>query len=253
MKQLNLKKKSLLLLLVPMFSWAQKTIEKQQLFWYGYFNQLQCNENWTVLSEIQQRQFYNPTAQHQLVFRSNVERKLANDWNASLGLTFFLQNPNEPTSKSSMTVPEWRPDMGFVHQQKMKGFTISHRYKMEARFLHQVTNEQLVGGYQFSNFRFRYQLGFEIPLWKQNGNDKISIKIKEELLCNVGQKVVKNVFDQNRIYVGLQYKCRDSFAIEAGYMNIFQQQKSGTDFYDRDIVRLALYHKIVLKNKTKHE
>lgn len=236
-----------IILIIPEFLLAQKKIENQQLIWYGYYNNLKFNENWSLNSEIQERQFYNPTAQHQLVFRSNLERKVFADWKASVGMTLFFQNPNTPNSESNLTVPELRPDIGFNNKQKLSFVTISHRYKAEARFFHDVENNRLVGGYRFSNFRLRYQLGLDFPIWKKEGNEKLLLKIKDEIMFNAGNKIVKNIFDQNRIYLAVNYKLNNSYAVELGYMNWFQQQKSGTDFYNRDILRLSIFHNIDLK------
>lgn len=238
-----------IILMIPQFFLAQKKVENQQLIWYGYYNNLKFNKNWSLNSEIQERQFYNPTAQHQLVFRTNLERKLVGDWNASVGMTYFLQNPNNPNSESNLTVPELRPDFGFNHKQKLGFVTINHRYKAEARFFHDVENEKLVGGYRFSNFRLRYQLGLDFPVWKKEGKEKLLLKIKDEIMVNAGNKIVKNTFDQNRIYLAVNYKLNNSYAVELGYMNWFQQQKSGTDFYNRDILRFSLFHSIDLKKK----
>ena len=236
-----------IILIIPGFLLAQKKVENQQLIWYGYYNNLKLNENWSLNSEIQERQFYNPTAQHQLVFRSNLERKVFADWKASVGMTLFFQNPNTPNSESNLTVPELRPDIGFNNKQKLSFVTISHRYKAEARFFHDVENNRLVGGYRFSNFRLRYQLGLDFPIWKKEGNEKLLLKIKDEIMFNAGNKIVKNIFDQNRIYLAVNYKLNNSYAVELGYMNWFQQQKSGTDFYNRDILRLSIFHNIDLK------
>lgn len=245
MKKIN----SVIILLLPEFLLAQKKVENQQLIWYGYYNDLKFNENWNLNSEIQERQFYNPTAQHQLVFRSNLERKVFGDWNASVGMTLFLQNPNTPNSESNLTVPELRPDIGFSNKQKLGFLTINHRYKAEVRFFHDMENDRLVGGYRFSNFRLRYQLGLDFPIWKKEGNEKLLLKIKDEIMFNVGKKIVKNTFDQNRIYAAFNYKLNASYAFELGYMNWFQQQKSGVDFYNRDILRLSIIHSIDLKKK----
>ncbi|WP_136669038.1 DUF2490 domain-containing protein [Flavobacterium sp. H122] len=244
-----MKNETIILLLISTLTFAQKKVEKQQLLWYGYYNTLKFNENWSLLSEIQERQFYNPTAQHQLVFRSNLERKLAGNWNVSGGVTLFLQNPNDPNSENNLTVPELRPDIGFNNKQKLGFLTISHRYKAEARFFHDVENDKLVGGFRFSNFRFRYQLGLDFPFWKKEEKEKLSFKVKDEIMFNVGKKVVKNTFDQNRIYLALNYRLNDSYAVEMGYMNWFQQQKTGVDFYSRDILRFSLFHTIDLKKK----
>jgi hypothetical protein len=238
-----------IILIIPEFLLAQKKVENQQLIWYGYYNALKFNENWSLNSEIQERQFYNPTAQHQLVFRSNLERKVFADWKASVGMTLFLQNPNNPNSESNLTVPELRPDIGFSNKQKLGFLTINHRYKAEARFFHDVENEKLVGGYRFLNFRLGYQLGLDFPVWKKEGNEKLVLKIKDEIMFNAGNKIVKNTFDQNRIYLAVNYKLNNSYAVELGYMNWFQQQKSGTDFYNRDILRFSIFHSIDLKKK----
>jgi hypothetical protein len=236
-----------IILLLPEFLLAQKKVENQQLIWYGYYNNLKFNENWNLNSEIQERQFYNPTAQHQLVFRSNLERKIFGDWKASVGMTLFLQNPNTPNSESNLTVPELRPDVGFSNKQKLGFLTINHRYKAEARFFHDVENDRLVGGYRFSNFRLRYQLGLDVPIWKNEKQQALIVKIKDEIMFNVGKKIVKNTFDQNRIYAAFNYKLNNSYAFELGYMNWFQQQKSGVDFYNRDILRLSIFHNIDFK------
>ncbi|OGS74366.1 MAG: hypothetical protein A3G95_01140 [Flavobacteria bacterium RIFCSPLOWO2_12_FULL_31_7] len=238
-----------IIVLLPEFFLAQKMVEHQQLIWYGYYNSLKFNEKWSLNSEIQERQFYQPTAQHQLVFRTNLERKLIGDWNASVGMTYFLQNPNNPTSESNLTVPELRPDIGFGNKQKLGIVTINHRYKAEARFFHDVENNRLVGGYRFSNFRLRYQVGLDFLIWKNEREQVFVAKIKDEIMFNVGNKMVKNTFDQNRIYLAINYKINNSYAVELGYMNWFQQLKSGTDFYNRDILRFSIFHSMDLKKK----
>ncbi|SEP98276.1 DUF2490 domain-containing protein [Flavobacterium urocaniciphilum] len=234
----------IIIIILPEFLLSQKNVEKQQLIWYGYYNNWKLNQNWEVNSEIQERQFFNPTAQHQLVFRSNLVRKLKDNWNESIGMTLFFQNPNVPNSESNLTVPELRPDIGFSNKQKWNFLTINHRYKVEARFFHDVENDRLVGGYRFSNFRFRYQLGFDFSIWKKENMDRLLLKIKDEIMINVGDKIVKNTFDQNRIYLAINFKLNHSYALEMGYMNWFQQQKSGTDFYNRDILRFSVFHTI---------
>lgn len=240
----------LLIFLVPSkMVYSQKKVEQQQLLWYGYYNCLKLNSNWVLNSEIQERQFYNPTAQHQLVFRSNLERKLVGEWNASAGMTLFLQNPNNPEAESNLTVPELRPDIGFKNKQKLGFLSVNHRYKFEARFFHDVENNQLVGGYRFSNFRMRYQLGLDFPLWKKEEKEKLVVKVKDEVMFNLGSKMVNNTFDQNRVYLAVNYRWNNSFAFEVGYMNWFQQQKTGIDFYNRDILRLSIFHTIELNKQ----
>jgi len=240
-------RKFLIFIFFSTFLFGQKNVENQQLLWYGYYNKLQINQNWVLNSEVQERYFYQPLVQHQLVFRTNLDRRILDDINVSLGFVVFLQSPNDPESESTLMVPELRTDFGFNAKKKYKYFNANQRFKVEARFFHQTENNELVGGYQFSNFRMRYQLGLDIPLIKKQDAEKLILKIKDEVMFNFGKNIVKNVFDQNRIYIGLNYPMNKNLAFEAGYLNWFQQRPSGTDFYNRDIIRFSVFHTINLK------
>lgn len=240
-------RKFLIFIFFSTFLFGQKNVENQQLLWYGYYNKLQINQNWVLNSEVQERHFYQPLVQHQLVFRTNLDRRILDDINVSLGFVVFLQSPNDPESESTLMVPELRTDFGFNAKEKYKYFNVNQRFKVEARFFHQTENNELVGGYQFSNFRMRYQLGLDIPLIKKQDAEKLILKIKDEVMFNFGKNIVKNVFDQNRIYIGLNYPMNKNLAFEAGYLNWFQQRPSGTDFYNRDIIRFSVFHTINLK------
>ena len=240
-------RKFLIFIFFSTFLFGQKNVENQQLLWYGYYNKLQINQNWVLKSEVQERHFYQPLVQHQLVFRTNLDRRILDDINVSLGFVVFLQSPNDPESESTLMVPELRTDFGFNAKKKYKYFNVNQRFKVEARFFHQTENNELVGGYQFSNFRMRYQLGLDIPLIKKQDAEKLILKIKDEVMFNFGKNIVKNVFDQNRIYISLNYPMNKNLAFEAGYLNWFQQRPSGTDFYNRDIIRFSVFHTINLK------
>ena len=240
-------RKFLIFIFFSTFLFGQKNVENQQLLWYGYYNKLQINKNWVLNSEVQERHFYQPLVQHQLVFRTNLDRRVLDDINVSLGFVVFLQSPNDPESESTLMVPELRTDFGFNAKKKYKYFNVNQRCKVEARFFHQTENNELVGGYQFSNFRMRYQLGLDIPLIKKQDAEKLILKIKDEVMFNFGKNIVKNVFDQNRIYISLNYPMNKNLAFEAGYLNWFQQRPSGTDFYNRDIIRFSVFHTINLK------
>lgn len=238
-----------LLLLSHVLLFGQKKIDRNQLLWHGYYNNLVISDKWSLKSEIQERHFIKPLAQHQLVFRTNVERKIFDNWIGAFGMTLFLQSSQDPYSKNNLMVPELRPDIGFQNIQKYSLFAISHKYKLEARFFNQLEENQLTNTYVFSNFRIRYQLGFDILILKKEEKDRIVLKVKDEIMINAGNKIIKNVFDQNRIYVGLNYIVNPLFSVEMGYMNWYQQQSSGVDFYNRDILRFSIFHKIYLKKK----
>ena len=243
---------SFLLLTLYLFGYSQnsKVINRQDLVWAGYFNTLQFSKRTFLTTEIQERVFVSPFAQHQFVARTHFHYALTDGWDAALGMTLFLQNSNDPTI-SGINVPELRPHIEFNQKQKLKRLTIDHRYKIEARF-YQNTNpdrSELETGYTFSNFRFRYRLQMTIPFLKIRENQFLKLKLSDEIHINAGQNVILTTFDQNRIYVALNMDLTSAVSAEIGYLNWFQKRPTGADYYSRNILRFTFYHKINLIKK----
>lgn len=233
------------------YSQNSKVITRQNLVWVGYFNTLQFSKRTFLTSEIQERFFVAPMAQHQFVTRTHFHYTLTDGWDGALAMTLFLQNSNDPTI-SGINVPELRPHIEFNQKQKLKRISIDHRYKVEARF-YQNTNpdrSELETGYTFSNFRFRYRLHVTIPFLKIKENQFLKLKLSDEIHINAGQNVVLTTFDQNRIYAALNIDLCPSVSAEIGYLNWFQKRPSGADYYGRNILRFTLYHKINLIKKS---
>ncbi len=233
------------------YIYGQKEISKQSLIWYGLFTTLEFNEKWYFQNEFQERHFINPATQHQFIIRSHIHRLLGQSgWETSMGMCLFLQNPNDPNATVKLTVPEFRPHIEFSYKQKLKKVTFDHRYRAEARFFHNtnVPKTELEDGFEFGNFRFRYRLQATIPLFKVADNRYLKFKISDEIHLNGGNNIKTNVFDQNRIYGGINYDILQNLSFEVGYLNWFQQRPDGK-FFNRDILRFTVFHRINLKRE----
>ncbi|MFQ3574828.1 MAG: DUF2490 domain-containing protein [Cytophagales bacterium] len=233
---------------------AQKRVSEQQLVWFTYNNKSNLGKGLELETDIQERFFSSPLSQHQFVFRTMLTTKLEKSWKGSLGICYFLQSPQNPNSKvNNLAVPEIRPHVEFKNKQKFRTLDFNHRYRFEVRFRHKTNSNrtELENGYEFTNYRFRYQIRAVWPFLKKDSNDMLlCLVVADEIMFNMGSKIVNNVFDQNRIYFGLGSQITESNFIEVGYMNWFQQQASGVDFLDRDILRFTLTQKFDFSRKT---
>ncbi len=228
---------------------AQQQTTHQKLIWYGYYINLKIDDKWYIQSEIQERHFIDPFAQHQSLIRTHLHRILgASGWETCAGLAFFMQHSNDPYKTSTLTVPELRPHIEFAYKQKWKSITFDHRYRAEARFYHHVNEDKtdLEKGYEFSNFRFRYKLQVSIPLWKMDDKRSLKLKVSDEIHLNTIRGKVENVFDQNRIYLGINIDILPNLSFETGYMKFFQQRPSD-DYFSRDVLNFTVNHRINLK------
>lgn len=232
---------------------AQKKVINQDLIWYGVFTTININEKWYFQNELQERHYINPTAQHQFVFRGHLHRHLgASGWESSLGMCLFLQSPNDPKATVKLTVPELRPHVEFGYKQKLKRVSFDHRFRAEARFFHNTNTSRtdLEDGFAFGNFRFRYKFQATIPIVKIADHRFLKIKLSDELHLNAGRNIVMNIFDQNRLYGGIGIDLTRDVFVEAGYLNWFQQRPN-SEFFNRDILRFTVFHKVNLRKKAK--
>ncbi len=246
----NIFPKPSILLLIMCFSgswtWAQKDVQRQAQIWHGIYLNLPISKSFQLGSEIQERHFVAPLVQQQFLARNQLFYNISKDTKAILGISHCQHGPSKPNAKNAITIPEWRLEIGLSNRQVFKHFSVQHRYRWESRFYKQVDNNQLSKKYSFSHFRLRYQLGIDIPLIKKKSRELpvLTLKLKEEVMLNIGTSIVYNIFDQNRLSAGLYVMPNEHSGFEIAYLNLFQQQAKGTDFYNRNILRLSFYYNI---------
>jgi hypothetical protein len=225
---------------------AQKQVTHQSQYWLRYYGKYNLSPDWDITLEIEDRRFFKDNRQANWVLpRVIVERKLRAGWSAGIGFTYYTStNPADPSKPTAVTVPELRPHQELSYKQEVKNLTIGHRFKLEERWTRNSSGSKLTDGYSFKA-RFRYQLQLQYLLVKKKSAARtLTAKASDEIMLNLGHSIVQNTFDQNRAYLALNYVISDNLQVVLGYMNYFQEQKTGTQYYARDIIRLTFYHTI---------
>jgi hypothetical protein len=237
------------LLLVCSVSRAQteKNVDHQSLLWTRYYNQLTLNNKWSLHTEFDNRVFLQPFEENLYLVRLHGRYKINNNLDVGAGFSYFSVATQNPDVTYGFRVPEYRTQQDITWKEDFGAITLNQRFQIEERFIHNVDKDGLIPGTTFS-WRFRYRLQGEYSCWKKE-NQYLKAIVNDELMINAGESIVKNTFDQNRIYAALQYGVNKNIALELGYLNSFQQRASGVDYYDRDIIRFTFYHKIKLKEK----
>ncbi|MGL2995146.1 DUF2490 domain-containing protein [Flavobacterium sp. TSSA_36] len=242
-----MKKKHLILfLLSSLFSFSQneKKVDHQSILWTRYYNQLTLNNKWSVHTEFDNRVFLKPIAENLFVFRIQGRYKINSAVEVGSGFTYFSVYTQDPNKNFGFEIPEYRGQQDITYKKNYNKITINQRFQIEERFIHNASKTKLLEGTTF-NWRFRYRLQAEYPVWEKQ-NKYLKAIVYDEILINAGKNIVYNTFDQNRIYGALQYGFNKNIAVELGYLKSFQQRPSGIDYFDRDIIRLSVFHKIHL-------
>jgi hypothetical protein len=226
---------------------VRKNSIQQNMFWVRYCNQLELNKKWSIHSEIDNRAFLKNLQENLYLVRLVARYKISEHVDAGIGFAYFsvkTQNPSKDDRVSLFYKPEYRVQQDIIIKQVFSKINVSHRYQIEERFFRNYDENGLTAGTTF-NIRCRYRLLGDHIFWK---NKKQFIKgiAYDEIMINVGNKIVRNIFDQNRIYAGVQYGICPSVSVELGYLNSFQQLTTGIDYFERNIIRCSIYHKIKL-------
>jgi hypothetical protein len=240
----------LFLAFLGQFSLAQskKNVEQQTLTWIRYYNILPISEKWSLHSEFDNRSFVNPIHENLWVLRIQGRYRAAKTIDLGGGFAYFNVNTQTPDTDPDFTIPEYRGQQDITFINDIAKITFHNRFQLEERFIQKATQTELLNDYSFS-FRFRYRLQSTFTLWEK---EKKSLKgtISDEILLNYGKDNKNNTFDQNRIYGALRYHFNPNIGLELGYLKSFQRRASGVDFYDRDIIRFTVYHRIDRKIKS---
>lgn len=249
--ELNLMKfiNTLFLFLNCAFLYAQteKNVDHQSLLWTRYYNQLSINDKWSLHSEFDNRIFINPVEQNLYEFRVQGRYKINKELELGIGYAYFSVATQVPEVTYDFRIPENRGQQDITWKKDLGNFTLNQRFQVEERFFHNANKVELLAGTTFF-WRFRYRLQGEYSFWKKE-KQYLKAIVYDELMINAGKNIVNNTFDQNRIYVALQYGVNKNIALELGYLNSFQQRASGVDYFDRDIIRFTFFHKINLHKK----
>lgn len=223
---------------------TEKKVDNQTILWSRYYNFLTLNEKWSLHSEFDNRLFLNPVTENLFVIRSQVRYKATNTVELGGGIGYFPVATQDPENTTDFMIPEYRGQQDIVWKNTIGKIQLSQRFQIDERFIRNASKTGLLPGTTF-NWRFRFRIQAEYVVWKKD-NRFLKVILNDEILLNAGKSIVKNTFDQNRIYAALQYGISKKIAVELGYLNSFQQRSSGVDYYDRDIIRLSIFHKLQL-------
>ncbi|MFA0960467.1 DUF2490 domain-containing protein [Roseivirga sp. BDSF3-8] len=223
-------------------AYAQKQVDTQHLVWTRYSLKAALNERYHLRQEIENRVYWPTWQQHQFVVRTFAERKLSEGWGSGLGFTYFRQTlPHAPDAENYTVRTELRPQLEVSYSQRLREkLSLHHRYWTEFRFF-----EQAGGGFAYGHNRTRYKLEVRYAV-----SGRTTLLAFDEIHLNIGRQVALNIFDQNRYGASVKYQASPALGAELGYLNWYQQRASGTDFYNRHILRATLHHFINLKKAT---
>ena len=172
--------------------------------------------------------------QNIFVSRVQLRDKITDKIEVGAGFAYFSVATQDPEVKNSFHIPEYRIQQDVTVKQSLGKVNLMHRYLLEERFVHNSSKLMLENGSTFY-LRFRYRIQGDYTFCKKE-KQYLKVILYDEIMINGGNKIVKNTFDQNRVYTGVQIGFSPALALEIG--------SNGVDYFNRDIIRFSFIHKV---------
>lgn len=211
----------------------------QSLYWIRYRLQVSLGKGFSYGGEIENRRFFSPDVQNQLIHHSRV-RYRAGRWEFAAGPSYSLAYASFPERGYKQAVHEFRPVTEVNLDIPVGKTTLAQRLWVDWRFFQSDPDETVFSSSDFRT-RFRYRLQVKFPLSGSGSNaSRSELKTANEIMVNDRG----NFFDQNRFYLSTDYKLNETFSVELGYVWIYQQRSGTDEFFSRHVVRFTLTQRI---------
>ncbi|MBL7871896.1 MAG: DUF2490 domain-containing protein [Cyclobacteriaceae bacterium] len=213
-------------------SYTQSITDHEIGYWFRYFNQTKLNQRWSWHTEIDERRLINPDRQSQFFMHTHVHYTPNKKFDMAAGFNF-----NQTKRTNGLLISEWRPwqEISFTPELKSR-IKLSIRYRLDERFIRRATGSDLEHGYNF-NLRHRFRIQAASTL---NKKENITLRLSDEVMVNSGGNA--DLFDQNRIYLGADFKLTKKCSLEVGYLN--QIVLRSDHFVMFNVIRTTFWHKL---------
>ncbi|RFS18579.1 DUF2490 domain-containing protein [Emticicia sp. C21] len=137
----------------------------------------------------------------------------------------------QPSNVHKEPIKEWRVSARIEQETRVKYFNLFNRYGLEYR-----QRDLLNNGIFQPNFRARYMVRLEKPIYFNRLKRPVTAVLNDEIFIQFGKAVRgnPNIFDQNRVYAGLNYTFSPYIKGSLGYVWGIQERNSGKeiDYYN---------------------
>jgi hypothetical protein len=108
---------------------------------------------------------------------------------------------------------------------------LQHRYRLEQRFMEKYvknTDGSITKGENIFRQRVRYRAMVTVPISRKEMLDNtLFLNVNNEVFIGFGKGIGKNILDQNRFNLALDWRFNKDFNIQIGYLNQFLIKSDG--------------------------
>jgi len=226
------------ILLIILFAGGSAKAQTQFMGWGATFINYKASEKFGLYFDAQYRSTDQLQQLNQLLLRPGVNFYLSPSFTFTTGYSFIPQQRVSAGVTGYLAEHRIWEQLVFTHKVKAVRATVSHRTRLEQRFIprHRAEGNSLVGDGHRAAGRLRYFTRGIVPLG--SSPDKgIFAAVQNEIFFHTANG---GSFDQNRAYVSAGYRTSRQLDLEMGYMNQYIAGADGASA-NNHILQVATY------------
>jgi len=211
-------------------SFSQKEISPQNHAWVMYFGNHKISEHWGIHTEYQWRRadVFNDWQQSLLRLGVDYYSKQNAQYTLGYGWIKSFQYGDQPIGHNLNEHRIWEQ---FIIKNKVGRIDLSHRYRLEQRFIENWVKDAnsvyAQDGFVFRQ-RVRYRFMATVPLSRKEMKDNtLFLAVYDEPFLGFGKGIGKNILDQNRLYGAIGWRFNKDFYVQLGYLNQYVVKTDG--------------------------
>ncbi|QEK52106.1 DUF2490 domain-containing protein [Pedobacter aquae] len=203
----------------------------QQSGWAAWFHSQKFSKKTGLHFDFQVRSADDLAYVRNILIRPGFTYFINDKLNATVGYALIISD--QPGADALTESRIWEQ---FVVTYKLGKIPLTHRFRLEQRFINQANGDDA-----FSQ-RLRYFFRSVIPLQKQSTpafSKGAFVALQNEVFLSIQNQPNGHLFDQNRLYLAAGYRLNPKMDLEAGYLN--QSIKGAVVNTNNNIFQVALY------------
>lgn len=180
--------------------------------WFLLINRWKLNDHWQVGNELHHRRKEFLDLNSQNIIRPWVDYIMTDEVVFSAGYSFVHTAVTEQFALNENNI--W--EQITLNHEMWKYLTMSHRFRLEHRWVRGKNNSDEHWGTPDYSSRFRYRLTAQVPI-----SEKFYAHLFNELWINMSSVNATRLgtLDRNWIYVGVGYRIQENVAVELAYLD----------------------------------
>jgi hypothetical protein len=223
------------------FCSAQKDVMYNNQQWLQYVNQWKLSEKKMMYTDVSFRRINELKDWSQITFRTGLGYDVKEKLQGVTGVACFTFY-----TKNKLSRIELRPYQELNTTQTFGKVSVQHRLRVEARYFRHVKDGEVTSEDNF-NWRFRYRIFTSTPVVKLSATNEdclLLLNVGDEVFINAGNEITYNLFDNNRLLVGVTCQCNKTLSFSAAYINQFGQRAAAGTYENSDILTLGITQKM---------